>query len=327
MAEGARSEAAEAATITLSQLLARILDQLSLSAWLPSAALTLLMSFTLRLASHVEGAHSATSPGEALTRTLNDIGNTSFGALALMIVVIVVTTMLTQAFSFEAIRVMEGYWGTNKRVDRFAAWRCKRHRENSQELRTAYNRLRAAVWSDVAEAIEAEGKALDSKGEQRRFTDDMTALLEQLLVGTYTEAEITTEQQEVLDGYDWEAATSADQLRLLRSIRDRLRDYPTKPQHVMATRLGNVLRRYEDATGVADVETLVEKNYDSLPFSMQLSHDQQRARLDLYCSMIFVVWVTAGVAVLRFGYGHWPYGLAAVALSVVGAWVTYRASI
>ena len=70
-------------------------------------------------------------------------------------------------------------------------------------------------------------------------------------------------------------------------------DYPRDASRVMPTRLGNVLRRYEVETGADDIERFVERVYRRLPFSMQLSHDEQRARLDLYCSMVFVLWFGA----------------------------------
>lgn len=47
--ESAAESLASSASETLSQLLARILDQLALSAWLPSAALTLSMAFIFQL--------------------------------------------------------------------------------------------------------------------------------------------------------------------------------------------------------------------------------------------------------------------------------------
>lgn len=47
-------EAGKAASETISQLVAKVLNQLSLSAWLPSAALVLIIAFLLELESHLK---------------------------------------------------------------------------------------------------------------------------------------------------------------------------------------------------------------------------------------------------------------------------------
>ena len=118
--------------------------------------------------------------------------------------------------------------------------------------------------------------------------------------------------------------------------RRHLLDYPL-PHRVLPTRLGNVLRHHEDATNVKGIENLVEARFERLPFSLRLSHDEMRGRLDLYCSMT-LVWILVGVlALVRFtlerAHGrwdvnaHWPYGLAVAAICFIGALITYRAAI
>ena len=60
---------------------------------------------------------------------------------------------------------------------------------------------------------------------------------------------------------------------------------------------------------------------------MQLSHDEQRARMDLYCSMVFVLWLTALTAMATFGWWAWPYTLAGTVLAVLASVVAYRAAV
>lgn len=95
----------------------------------------------------------------------------------------------------------------------------------------------------------------------------------------------------------------------------------------MPTRLGNVLRHYEDLTGHEEVENLVDDVFDVLPFSLRLAHDEQRSRLDLYCSMIFVLGAVGVVAISRFWIAHWCYALAAAVICLIGARFCYRAGV
>ena len=67
---------------------AKVLNQLSLSAWLPSAALVLLVAFVLELGARVG---SGVSPCAASTGAIDSIGDTSFGGVVLLFLVVVVT--------------------------------------------------------------------------------------------------------------------------------------------------------------------------------------------------------------------------------------------
>jgi hypothetical protein len=49
---------------------------------------------------------------------------------------------------------------------------------------------------------------------------------------------------------------------------------------------------------MGSVETMVQELFDDLPFSLRVEHDEQRTRLDLYCSMVFVIALTTAIAVV-----------------------------
>jgi hypothetical protein len=308
-------EAAKAATATLSQLLARILNQLSLSAWLPSAALVLIIAFILELAGHQGTAADA---GAAISLTLGALSKTSFAGVVLLSLVIVVCTMVTQAFSFEAIRVLEGYWGAGDRAEKMAARRCKTFERHKSELDTKYESLIEAAWRDVELSIAKQ---------KPRFTRAMTEKLRERVTGAFANGNLSEASLERVMAYDWEAHVEQGVLRRLRNVEKRLADYPRDESRIMPTRLGNVLRRYEAETGADDVEGFIERVYRHLPFSLQLSHDEQRARLDLYCSMVFVLWFCALVATARFGWWDWPYTVGFVGAAVVASIVAYRAAV
>ena len=89
----------------LSQFLAKVLDQLSLTAWLPAAVLVAGITVLGRLR-----LNSDESPGDVLSA----LARMHFGALVILLFALVTATVITQSFAFEAIRVLEGYWGANR---------------------------------------------------------------------------------------------------------------------------------------------------------------------------------------------------------------------
>jgi hypothetical protein len=97
---GQGSESAPPAPDGISALVAKVLDQLSLSAWLPAgllaASLSLLLQFRSQGTANVETA-------------LRAIADSWRVVLLLAVPVLVLGTLATQAFSFGAIRALEGY--------------------------------------------------------------------------------------------------------------------------------------------------------------------------------------------------------------------------
>src|SRR5437763_1360450 len=91
----------EEALAGLSAFAARILNQLSLSAWLPSAFLTVAGSFLLQF--RAQRSLNLADAANAITKHPATV-------LILALPVLISTTLVTQAFSFEAIRALEGYW-------------------------------------------------------------------------------------------------------------------------------------------------------------------------------------------------------------------------
>lgn len=85
----------------LSPFIARILGQLSLSAWLPAGLLTL--ALTLLIQFRALGVIDLSKAVNALTKDKGTL-------LILTVPVLISVTLITQAFSFEAIRTLEGYW-------------------------------------------------------------------------------------------------------------------------------------------------------------------------------------------------------------------------
>lgn len=323
--ETSKNEPAKGATETLSQLLAKILNQLSLSAWLPAAFLVLFVGFCFSYASNLGSAPAPASRTEAVGKTLAHLSEVGFGAVALLVLAIVVSTMLTQAFTFMAIRLLEGYWGTTRLTDVFGGWMSRWHRRRRRVIVEKYDSVINAVWNAVEVQARAEKK--NSNSPKPMFTERMLAELKQRVTGVAAAVKLTSSQYELVHAYLYDEHVDLRLTRRQRALEMRLLDYPALESHIMPTRLGNIIRQAEDETGQADVEHFVERVFDELPFSLQLDHDEQRGRLDLYCSMCFVTWMAAGLSSGAFVPEHPRYSLILLTGALLSSIVCYLAAV
>lgn len=315
---------------TLSQFVARVLDQLALSAWLPSAALVLLLDLVVQLGAVLDA--KGTGPAGAIGRALSQMSATGIGGGVLLATAVVVLTVLTQAFTFEAIRILEGYWGTARIVEWVAHRRTRAHRRRIEKLSQRERGLTSQAWTPAkARIIEIQAE-FRRNGRRAELTPAMIGRLEAMVLHTLPSGRLmrlTPSQQERLSTYNWEPLAPAEPLRRRVNVAKRLRDYP-EPERALPTRLGNILRAHEDqldAEDLDEVESYVQRIFGNLPPSLQEDHDNQRNRLDLYCTMVFVVAVSGLAAAAGFAPRHWPYAAGAAGVMVIGMWLMYRAAL
>lgn len=335
MAGKANDDAASAASDNLSQLAARILNQLAISAWLPSAALVLLLAVVLSLGAAIdessrdrqavlEGSASFASP---LVVAFEKLGSISLASILLLLAAIVVMTMVTQAFSFEAIRILEGYWGTGTLREHLAQRRCLDFRDRRRELKKQERELTGEIARIVKRKIERmqlEALARDPEADQMS-PRQIRAVGRRVKDLKSWDEDLDPDELAVVADFRWRDFAPGELSRRLTNVQRRLEDFPNA-NRLLPTRLGNILRRFEDDTGSDSVTTLVSDVFDDLPFSIQIAHDEQRGRLDLYCSMTFVWCFVTVIAVVRFAFSNPVYAAGAAAVGVVSAWFTYRAA-
>jgi hypothetical protein len=330
-------DGAKDAAASLSQLAARILQQLAISAWLPSAALVLLTTFVLQLGSIIDTPKPPTkqggkpvsyadTPGVSIGKAFSDIGHTHAGGLLLLLAAVVVLTMLTQAFAFEAIRTLEGFWGTWGPVESLAAMNCQRFRWSYNRHYARRERLLKRAWAKAEARLVRAQIELASRGAAIEFTAEMIAALRVKALGGSPIKSLTNEQRRVVEETDWRLYAPADIFRREVNLTKRLRDYPDE-RDMLPTKLGNVLRRFENDTGSEAIEGMVDRVFDRLPFSLKLAHDEQRGRLDVYCSMSFVIPLVTILALARFGLHHRMYSFGALTIGFVAAAFFYRAAV
>jgi hypothetical protein len=314
------------ATETLSQFIARVLDQLSLSAWLPAGALILLLLLVFQLGTAVDNPAIPDTILAKLSAAIEGLTQLSVGGIILLLLTVVVLTVATQAFAFESIRVLEGYWGTNPIIERLAAVRCSWHRFQRRRIEARITGLTGRAWLSAKATLLDREHERSISGRSRILTDQMIGRLEDMVLDRRSGITLTPEEQERVDRVDWRRDAPPELQRRLVNLDKKIRDYP-EPDRLLPTRLGNVLRAHEDRTGDRTVETLVQRRFDSLPLSLQVEHDEQRTRLDLYCSMVFVVLFATLVAIIRLIQSPVHYAIAALVTGLLITLMMYRAAI
>lgn len=311
---------------SLSQFVARVLDQLSVSAWLPSAALILAVVFVLELGTVLDDVRGPRTPEAVLPELFEAVTNFSLSTAALFVVGVVVMTMITQAFEFEAIRALEGYWGTNAVVERLAGWRSARHRKKLAKLKRMRKRLLKAAWRGARKEFERHERGLKNRGAPPQLTPNMVQRMGDRALGRESSVVLTADETDYIASIDWRDSAPAEPMRRLVNVDKRLRFMP-ESSRVLPTRLGNILRSSEDRVGVKPIESFVQEVFDELPFSLRVEHDQERGRLDLYCSMVFVLLFVGIVALLRLTWVHALWSLGVIAVVAVAIMITYRAAL
>jgi hypothetical protein len=300
-----RSDAPTRAGETLTQLLARILDQLSISSWLPSVFVVTAAVFYGNLAVN-EGSIDA---------TVDSVAHMGGGPIALLVGAVVLTTVLTQAFEFEAIRVLEGYWGSGWVTRAVAVLPLRRQVRRLERLERRRERLRARAYAEI--------------GVREREAPQVRAAKQCLLVGQSPNVDEPAAAQ-IAELAGWESAADPSTVRGLEAVERELESFPSAVHAVLPTRLGNTLRAYEErasAGSTGPIEGSVQRVFHHLPAPMQLEHDQFRHRLDLYCNMTLLCLVSGAAGTAALATVGWEHASVAAGANAVLAWLFYRSAV
>ena len=253
----------------VSAFVARVLNQLSISAWLPSAFLTIAGSFLLQFRAQrsLNLGHAATS----LTKNPATV-------LILAVPVLVSSTLITQAFSFEAIQILEGYWRRPvvTSVVRNLMIRWHVHRKTS--LRTRRKKACARAFAN------ARPRLLDAK-----VPHPIVNALEARALGT-DPPPLDPKYVDRFNSMNWRSRCNAWELAHVDHLLTAEEGYP-QTSRILPTRLGNLIRATEDElTHVVDqdLEGFVLRQRGNVSSRVQQQHDQFRARLEMYCILVFV---------------------------------------
>jgi hypothetical protein len=253
----------------ISAFIAHVLDQLSLSAWLPAAFLT--ASLALLLQFRVDKSVDLLRAVRALTAD-------PVRVLVLAIPVLVLATVVTQAFSFEAIRTLEGYWRRRGPASLARTLMIERHVRRASALAKRREKASAAAW------YSAEPQIL--KDVSLPVVNAMKAQALEL----NDPAPLTDDQESDLDNRNLENWCEAWRIAKIEHLRDAEECYPLLRQRILPTKLGNLIRATEDQLQHTDddIQGFALRRYAGAPHLVQQEHDKFRARLDMYCILVFV---------------------------------------
>lgn len=298
----------------ISAFIANVLDQLSTTAWLPAAMLVGVGSLLVQL--HQNGNLN-------VAQAVQDLATKPWGVIIILVFGLVLTTMVTQAFSFGAIRVLEGYWGPGRLVERFLS------RSVSREVRT---------WEGVEDRVRLLDQELFESARARLLAEEDRDHIDVWEAQVYQTPRATRRQQDpaiinAANAIEWREKADPGKAAVLYRLHMRLSDFPSAPHRFLPMRLGNILRAAEEQLGErgAALERFVLRNYAKVPSRLMAQHDQFRNRLDMYCvlAVVFILLGLGSVPLLlgTISVAWWAAPLGGLLLFVALAWVSYRAAI
>lgn len=293
----------------LSQVLGNVLQQLSVSAWVPAAMLVGNVALLLQL--RADNSYN-------IAHAVKELASKPLGTVIILTFALVLATAVTQAFEFEVIRLLEGYYDSpNGLVQAVMAARIRRHEGKQCRLERKLE--------------EANKEALLPAVEKMRKLDYDPKVLD-YLAGDSAAHNGNPDDEVAMEANDteWKPHASASALYRIDSTAARLRCYPEKSR-ILPTRLGNVLRAAEDNIELEEGENLegyVIRYHEQLSPALQSQHRDYRTRLDMYCCLVlvFVILVVTSMAALVRVNPLWGMGIAAVIYGSM-AYISYEAAI
>lgn len=251
----------------LSAFVARVLNQLSLSAWLPSAFLTIAGSFLLQF--RAQESFNFAGAAAALTKHPPTV-------LILALPVLVTTTLVMQAFSFEAIRTLEGYWHRPGIPSLIRNLMIRRHVWRKSRLRARRRNASARAFAHARLLL------LDAN-----IPPEVVNALELSAIGK--RSSLAPEHKVQFQKMSWRSKCNAWELARVDDLLLAEQSYP-KSSRILPTRLGNIIRATEDklTNATMDIEGYVLQRAGLVSERVQRQHDQFRARLEMYCILVFV---------------------------------------
>ena len=278
---------------------------------MPSAMLVGVGSLLIQIYSQAE-----LDPGAALT----SLTKQPLGILIVILFALVLATIVIQAFEFEVIRVLEGYWGTSRLPVKITISRIKRHLKRRQDCEKRISRYTRSAFSHARQQMIADDV-------DRELVD----ILETDILGRDPRSSHPAERINEARAMGWRHFARPPDLRVLDANMTRLAGYPEQ-HRLLPTRLGNTLRAAEDSLRLADggdLQGLVLRNYKFIPPQLMSQQAQFRTRLDMYCSLVPTFGLLALLATLalwKFGPSHAPALATAAALLLLSA-LSYGAAI
>lgn len=271
---------AERSSESLSGFLAKVVDQLSVTAWLPGVVFVGNAAVLLELSSQQT---------LSFNKAVGNLAAMEWGGIVVGLFAITIAAVLLQAFEFEILRFFEGYH-RSRGMSNWARRGIARHgaRRASIDEQVKY-RQKAAFTAAREKALAADGISEDDRAAWNA--------LEKVI----HDWKLTDEDRLALSrasALNWPSRSPAALLHDWDVAQLKLAEYPAE-YRVLPTRLGNAMRAAEDEVNLADDEDLegfIIRNYDRLPATVTAEHDAYRGRLEMYLGLIVTAAALAIVA-------------------------------
>lgn len=312
---GPSAQSVQSVTTGISGFIARVLEQLSLSSWLP--AIVFVGNAALLFALH--GKKNLDIVG-----AVKDLIELNWGILVVLLFALVITAVITQAFEFETIRLMEGYVDTRSgALVRPVLHRIRRHQTKRAQLEASIARARQTAIAN------AHRRAMD---DELATEEDLRSLeIYEYLIFNRSIPDQLMPYVAAASDFQWTERADAVDLYVLDALEARFNSYPAA-HRVLPTRLGNVLRAAEDTVLLVDGEDLegfILRHNDLLPATIRSEHAEYRSRLEMYCGLALIFVALAGLAGgTLWGYtDEWGWRVLTPAVYLALTWVSYQAAI
>jgi len=262
-----------------SQFVTRILRQLTASSWLPSTMLVGNLILILQLHSQHNFSFS-----EAITQ----LAKSPLGLAVVIIIAVTVVSVMTQAFQFRIVRLLEGYWASNRILGLLSTLQTNRNIRRQERLEARYH----AYIKGTFEL--AKSRMLQSDDIPTEVIDAMEEIIVDGGIKKSYSPEIMGEVKDALR--NWREFAPPDLLRRMDATRVALEEYPVRSR-ILPTRIGNILTSDGD---------IVENHRDRLgskgllPSRLQKEYDLFQSRLEMYGLLAFFFFGLALVSLIAF---------------------------
>ena len=193
----------------LSHLLSKILEQLDISSWLPAAMLVGNAAVLLQLHSNrnfnVVGA-------------IKDLTGKPLGTLIVLAFALLLAAIITQAFEFEVIRLLEGYQSSaHGPIQAMVGFRIRRHERKRSKLETMHEEAEQVAFMQARKEM-----LRDPEPPDRAMLD----LVEDKIFKRNQEIQLAHDVANMRDRINWQARLSGTTAYRLDCIETRLESYP-----------------------------------------------------------------------------------------------------
>jgi hypothetical protein len=310
-AGGQWREAVRALPATVTELITRILNQFSLSSWIPGLVLTLTW---LILGSVVWS-------GGDVTAALDRLSDNLFLTLVALTSGVLVTTTFTQAFEMTLTDALKGNWGNGLIGRRLAGMGIAYHYARKRRLVAILDDLEnGKLFSDALAELVRRGELNDVEvhrvrearaGHVSHLEDD----------ATYVD----------FAARRWREGLHPRDARVIDRLYRAKRDYPKQDFRIYPTLLGNIVAVSSEAISRhgASPRTFLQETYDVANLLQREQCERDQLRIDMYSTLCLVLWGTAIVwlPASLIGGVQVPSALLVSAALWVGGLLAYNAAV